>query len=86
DTSSSFINLLKTPYGSTSFVTYTYSDGHGETVVVLKFLFPDQTSSVVRLQYGLYYQDTDYWDREAMMLHPLDYTVTGLPYYSDQTL
>jgi YD repeat-containing protein len=86
DTSSSFINLLTTPYGSTSFNTYSYNDGFGDTVVVMKIVYPDNSTVVNRLAYGESAYGSNFWDREAMALYPNDFKQFAPAYATKSTL
>lgn len=71
DTYSSFITLMRTPYGATSF--YQYTTGTTYPSQGLKTVYPDGTCSVIENWVGGPDQ-TYYWDRHAMGLYPNDPT------------
>jgi RHS repeat-associated protein len=72
DPSSNFINMMKTPYGSTSFYSYT-PVGNSPTYppVGLRFTFPDGSNAVFE-NWIAGAKRTYYWDREATAAYPND--------------
>jgi RHS repeat-associated protein len=85
DTSSSFINSLTTPYGTYSFLTYTFSDDFADTLNLLKFTMPDGSTAAVRNQFGANTWQSNYWNREAMVLNPTDYLAGFYPDHPTET-
>ena len=66
-----FINTMTTPYGTTTFNSYTPSGPAPFPPQGLRFSFPDGTTSVLENWIGET-KTTYYWNREAMALYPQD--------------
>ena len=66
---SSYINLLTTPYGSTSF--YNYDPDGSPFSNGMRLIYPDGTSSVVE-SWLAGTKNSYIWDREAVMSYPSD--------------
>lgn len=66
-----FINTMTTPYGTTSFYSYTPPGSAPYPPLGLRFMFPDGTMSAVENWVGET-KTTYFWDREALGLYPQD--------------
>lgn len=78
DPSSSFINMMTTPYGSYSYYWFS-TVWSGKTLIRgLQTTYPDGTNSVMQTNVGNY--KSYFWDRHALELYPYD---PGLPKYDN---